>query len=199
MAGTITVGELLSDPSSNNKITIGTGTTLDLVSGAGSVSMPAGSLTGALPALDGSALTGAGKVLQVVQVVYSTASQTGSSYLVDTGLSASITPSSTSSKILVMVAQPLAISSATDTARDVTFNIVRGGTEIIKGTAEIDLPGTSSFMKIAAANCLNYLDSPNTTVSATYKTQFRVNSGTSDVYANQHGGSSTITLMEIGA
>jgi hypothetical protein len=41
MAGTITVGELLSDPSSSNKITIGTGTTLDLVSGAGSVIHPA--------------------------------------------------------------------------------------------------------------------------------------------------------------
>jgi hypothetical protein len=40
MAGTITVGELLSDPSSSNKITIGTGTTLDLVSGAGSVIHP---------------------------------------------------------------------------------------------------------------------------------------------------------------
>jgi hypothetical protein len=58
MAGTITVGELLSDPTSSNKITIGTGTTLDLVSGAGSVSMPSASLTGALPALDGANLTG---------------------------------------------------------------------------------------------------------------------------------------------
>ncbi len=62
MAGTITVGELLSDPSSNNKITIGTGTTLDLVSGAGSVTLPpeataAASLTGALPAISGAALT----------------------------------------------------------------------------------------------------------------------------------------------
>jgi hypothetical protein len=62
MAGTITVGELLSDPTSNNKITIGSGTTLDLVNGAGSV------------LIDRSSVSGAGKVLQVVDITDATAS-----------------------------------------------------------------------------------------------------------------------------
>jgi hypothetical protein len=59
MAGTITVGELLSDATSSNKITIGSGTTLDLASGsAGTITLDAADLTGALPAISGANLTG---------------------------------------------------------------------------------------------------------------------------------------------
>jgi len=139
----------------------------------------------------------AGSVLQVVSVTYSTAVQTGSDSFTDTGLSASITPSSASSKILVIVGQPLSISVDTTSYRDIAFNIVRGSTEIIKGYGWIKSPSSSSHKRISAANCLNYLDSPSTTSSTTYKTQFKVNAGSCDVYANQDGGSSTITLMEI--
>ena len=155
-----------------------------------------GMTTASLPTITTDKL-GTGAVLQVVQATYSTASQTGSGTFQDTGLTATITPSSTSSKILVLVNQPLSISSATDTARDIAFNIVRGSTSIIQGMAEIDNPGTSSFNKVPGYNGLIKLDSPSTTSATTYKTQFRVNAGSSDVYAQQHGGSSTLTLMEI--
>jgi hypothetical protein len=87
MAGTITVGELLSDPTSGNKITIGSGTTLDLVNGAGSVTLPE---------------TASGKVLQVVSGV------TDHSSWVNTLSSSSVlhahtfTPLSATSNILIM-------------------------------------------------------------------------------------------------
>jgi hypothetical protein len=89
MAGTITVGELLSDPTSNNKITVGSGTTLDLVNGAGSVTLPA-----------------LGKVLQVVSFLTSVQ---GSQTLVSTAdnvinsISKAITPKGANSKFLVQV------------------------------------------------------------------------------------------------
>ena len=81
-------------------------------------SIASSKLTGALPALDGSALTGVGKVLQVVMGTTNTAASTGSATYTDTGLSATITPSATSSKVLAMVNQPLTVSSATSAARD---------------------------------------------------------------------------------
>jgi hypothetical protein len=50
---------------------------------------------------------------------------------------------------------------------------------------------------------IQYLDSPNTTSSTTYKTTFANSAGTGTVYLQSNGGSanvmSTITLLEIGA
>ena len=150
----------------------------------------------ALPALDGSALTGVGKVLQVVMGTTATSAQTGSATYTDTGLSATITPSATSSKVLAMVNQPLTVSSATAAARDAGFRLVRGSTDLIQGMAEIDIDANNLF-KMPAYNAQMYLDSPNTTSATTYKTTFRVNAGTSDIYAQQHGATSSIILMEI--
>ena len=61
-------------------------------------------LEGTLPAVSGANLTGisAGKVLQVVTGTSSTQTNVTSSTYADTGISASITPSSTSNKVLVM-------------------------------------------------------------------------------------------------
>lgn len=137
-----------------------------------------------------------GSVLQVVQAVYATASQTGANVYNDTGLSASITPSSTSSKVLVMVNQPLSIKTDTADPRDIGFTIVRNSTLLTDGFGQVDTD-TSSRIESSSGNYLIYLDSPNTTSSTTYKTQFKVNNGSCDVYAQQHGTESTITLMEI--
>ena len=158
----------------------------------------ASKLSGALPALDGSALTGvsAGKVLQVVMGTTNTAAQTGGATYADTGLSATITPSATSSKVLAMVNQPLTIASSTAAGRDGGFRLVRGSTDLIQGMAEIDTDN-GNFFKMPAYNAQVYLDSPNTTSATTYKTTFRVNSGSCDIYAQQHGATSSIILMEI--
>ena len=137
-----------------------------------------------------------GSVLQVVENVYSTASQTGSGSMTDTGLTATITPSSTSSKILVMVNQPLTVSTDTSVSRDIAFSICRGSTEITAGTGDAKAD-SGTHQKFPAYNSLKKLDSPNTTSAVTYKTRFKVNAGSCDVYAQQHGGSSTMILMEI--
>tara|TARA_R100001086_G_C11770293_1_gene240681 strand:- start:330 stop:848 length:519 start_codon:yes stop_codon:yes gene_type:complete len=136
----------------------------------------------------------AGSIIQIVQNTYSTASQTGGSDA-DTGLDATITPQFSSSKILIMVNQPLTVSQDTNSARDVKFEIYRGSsTSLISGMAEIS---NQTGGKIAAYNAQVFLDSPNTTSATTYKTKFGVNAGSSDVYAQQHGTSSNMILMEI--
>ena len=172
---TLTVKELAAPTGFDLKIA--SGETLDLKS-QGTVTMPAGS------------------VLQVVESVYSTASQTGSGTFQDTGLTGTITPSSTSSKILVRVYQPMAGTTDTSAGRDVSYNLLRGSTEIAKGAHDITSDSGTNQRK-PITNALQKLDSPNTTSAVTYKTQFKVSAGSSDVYAQQHGSSATMILMEI--
>ena len=148
---------------------------------------------------------GGGKVLQVVSTTYATATTIASTTLTDTGLSLAITPTSATSKILVIVSQSC-YSERDTTAAYLGVKLLRGATAIY------DLSGTNAkgFGLIAVGATLtalsgtlafSYLDSPSTTSATTYKTQGRVestaNNGTS-VFQNQ-SMTSSITLMEIGA
>ncbi len=143
-----------------------------------------------------------GAVLQVVQTVKTDSFSTSSGSFVDiTGLSAAITPLSTSSKILVDVRIGGYECSA---AVVIMFNILRGSTTLSTGTAG---EGTACTMGITIdtdrgenAGML-LLDSPSTTSATTYKVQMAViNAGTTAII-NERTGSystiSTITLTEI--
>jgi len=154
-----------------------------------------------LPAHTGTILTNktAGTVLQVVQGTYSTISTIASSTLADTGLSASITPSATSSKILV-IAHMCGVynGSANGYAR---FVIDRSGISITNfGTAT----GYSSAGASGGDASTTYLDSPSSASSLTYKIRWnREGSGTLTLNNTSASaptaGTSTITLMEIAA
>ena len=163
----------------NNDIAMASGKTL-----------PAASLTGSLPAGMG------GKVLQVIYGTTNTAAQTGAQTYADTGLSASITPSATSSKVLILVGQPLDFSTDTGSAREIYWNIVRGSTQLIVASATQNMH-SGDHMRLGGGNFLNFLDSPNTTSATTYKTQMKVSAGSCDVYAQANSTNSTIILMEI--
>ena len=141
---------------------------------------------------------GAGKILQVVQTVKSNIFTTASSSFVDvTGLSASITPSSSSNKILCVVNIGIGSDSA---GADNLVRVVRGSTKIVPNDTLVRTDSTSI--------CINWnislLDSPATTSSTTYKVQIlseststvKVNSRNSEVAID---GISTITLMEVAA
>ena len=143
-------------------------------------------------------VAGAGKVLQVVQTDTNTNTTTTSTSYVDTALTASITPTSATSKILVMVAPLLYISrnGASMIFGDCYFNILRGATQLHAGRMSINFNNTTwaDFMQKSS---LIYLDSPSTTSSTTYKMQIRTGAGV-QVQSNVGGsGNSTITLMEI--
>lgn len=149
-----------------------------------------------------------GKVLQVVSVAKTDTFSTSSTSFVDvTGLTASITPSSTSSKILVSATISIGGTSATTPAA----TLARGGTPILLGDVASTRTRVGSSVGGTADTGLyniglNYVDSPATTASTTYSVQLRASS--SSAYINRanddadsssrYRGASTITLMEIG-
>jgi len=144
-----------------------------------------------------------GSVLQVVSATNSTqTSITGTSFA-DTSLTASITPTSSSSKILVLVYQPYRFTDAADGAGII---ILRNSTALTTSTTDptgpyqLYLDVAADFYGIFSAS---YLDSPATTSSTVYKTQSRPYLSAGSVVLQLNGNNannmSTITLMEIAA
>jgi len=139
----------------------------------------------------------AGTVLQVVSATYSTEVSSTTSTLIDTGVSASITPTSATSKIYIMVTHPQNFKSATTGSESIRFRILRNSTSIFSATEYLGYTG--SVMQSYFAAAFNYLDSPATTSATTYKTQFCNNFGSPNgtVSVQSANTTSTITLMEI--
>jgi hypothetical protein len=143
-----------------------------------------------------------GKVLQVVHGIYGSATNTTSSSYVDTNLSASITPSSTSNKIFIVASLSIGMYPS-GVASYPKFIAVRNSTlltETEKLIMNRDDASRPNYQYGSVVN-LNYLDSPSLTSSITYKIQFRndVSSG-GTLYVNPAGGDyANLTLMEISA
>lgn len=150
----------------------------------------------------------AGSVLQVVQtVVVGSVSQAVSNqatYHDISGMSVSITPISTSSKILVTYNVR---KSNTSAEQNDCIRLVRGSTNIAISTAGDTVNGTG-FMRDATSSTpkiypesFTFLDSPATTSSTTYKLQWSGSNGT--LYLNRRGQDndfgtvSAITVTEI--
>ena len=138
-----------------------------------------------------------GHVLQVVHNISTGQVNSGSSSYANTGLTATITPKHSDSKVLVIVGQPMSFSTATTSAREGYWNICRGTTQLIEGGSSFDLTENNTFQITAFGNNLTYLDSPATTAATTYKTQMKVSAGTSDIYVGYGNTSGTMILMEI--
>jgi hypothetical protein len=160
---------------------------------------------------DSSASTGlkwgsGGKILQVVSVFKAdTFSMTGATYTDVTGLSASITPQSSTSKI-ICIGQ---INSSTNTGEFVFGQLVRDATVIGNGTGGSSVNAiTSTYIATNLAmqtTPIFFVDSPATTSATTYKMQIKSGSAGVVVYINRRavdtavGGSSSLILMEVSA
>jgi hypothetical protein len=131
----------------------------------------------------------------VLQVVYgstgSSTSATTSTY-VDTALTASITPTSSTSKILVTAYCGMVVKTANDL--QMNFQILRGSTGIFLGAALNNNAAAAS----ASNPTFVVLDSPATTSSTTYKVQIADRDNVGSVSFNVNG-TATMTLMEISA
>ena len=137
----------------------------------------------------------AGTTLQVVIGRKNTATTTASGTLIDTGLEATITPSSASSNILVLVNMASVWKNSANTS--VYFSLLRGATEISKmGAGYIAYTSNTGTNGVGSA-CALELDSPNTTLATTYKVQFKSETGTSQVGFSGSNTESSIVLMEI--
>ena len=176
------------------------GSTLTL-GGAGTTVQPHASAT----------VSGFGKVLQVVQTYKTDTSSTTSTSFTDvSGFSANITPASTSNKILVLVTIG---GQGNGGLSQMYFRLDRNGSVVGVGDAagsRKQISGASIYStdnNTMGSTAFNYLDSPSTTSSLTYKIQFSADAGT--VYVNRSNtdtdltsrgrGTSSITLMEIEA
>lgn len=158
----------------------------------------ASDVTITVPAVTGTMLTNktAGTVLQVVQATYSTQVSSTSASWVTTGLTASITPSSSSNKILAIATVPARNNSGSN---GVEFTIFRGttsGTNL--GSSSEGFGNFAATGDLYSPITMQYLDSPSTTSSQTYTVAIYVRSGTTG-YAQNGNGPSVLTLMEIAA
>ena len=181
-------------------------------SGAITIAAPAvaGTNTLTLPAATGTILTTAssgqvipraampaGSILQVVSATTTTYVTANSTTYVDTTLTASITPTTSTSKILVMINQGFGVSGSGNVGN---IKLVRNSTDVQTYGFGIFYTGASDIYGYSSNT---YLDSPATTSAVTYKTQFNRTggSGTTRVQYSDGNGSqvSTITLMEVAA
>jgi hypothetical protein len=162
----------------------------------------AGSTVLTLPAVTGTVLTTtspkAGNVIQVVSATYSTETTNSTTTYADTGLSASITPTSSSSKILVLVTIAGCQKSSGSSSNGLDLKLLRGSTDLITFTRYGGWTGTALNLTFGN-NSTEYLDSPATTSSTTYKVQFRNETGSALVKVQDTSSTSTMVLLEIAA
>ena len=134
----------------------------------------------------------AGQVIQVLSATDSTErSTTSTSYVTASNtMSVTITPSSTSNKILILISS----SVGNLNAYDVYSTVYRGATNLGGADGFMFSSGTGVSANINS-NSFNYLDSPSTTSATTYQFYWKTNSGTATM--NRAGATGVITVMEI--
>ena len=147
-----------------------------------------------------------GKILQVVYGSTTTPTSVVSTSFTDSTLSASITPSSATSKVLVFTNLATAMSRS-NTEIGFAQQLVRASTNVLtpdgsnkKGSGLVAVAG-AALVIMHNRTSLMYLDEPNTTSATTYKIQIACSS-TADggnVEAQTNSATSNIILMEVGA
>jgi len=137
-----------------------------------------------------------GKLLQVVYASTTTQTTNSTTTYADTTLTATITPTLATSKVLVLIEQNGLMRNTTS---ELFLKLLRGATDLITFMNNGLNVGTANVNATYGAGA-SYLDSPNTTSATTYKTQFKSsNAAGNAVNVQYQNPSSTITLMEIGA
>lgn len=155
--------------------------------------LPAAQTTGnVLTAAYMNDLRGAFRILQVVSATTSTSTSATIIAYVDTTLTVTITPQSTTSKIFVMVNQSLYVDTANN---ECNYRLLRGSTVLQTQKA----PAFNPSAAIVGQGVFMYLDSPATTSATTYKTQIAIAQGAGTVYANINSNPANITVFEISA
>jgi hypothetical protein len=143
-------------------------------------------------------LRGAFRVLQVVSFSSLTEVSTTSTSYVTTGLTATITPSSTSSKIFIMASTGARLSGNANLGSFTLFRGTVAGTNLGNasvGFGYIHCGGGELFEHVA----ISYLDSPATVSAQVYTMGMNVGAATVSVQAQRGPSQGTITLMEISA
>ena len=184
-----TLGDLAySSATANTNTRLGVGSTGQVLTVTGGVPVWAAPAAG-------------GKVLQVVQGTLTSIFTTSSATFVDSGLTVTITPSSATSKVMVMVSIPQAYTSRTGAGGNnfASTNLVRGATTLQVMTIGTYQYASSSNQSLFSPITSSYLDSPATTSATTYKVQAQIDLATSISLDARATYIASIVAMEIGA
>ena len=153
-------------------------------------------------------LPSSGKVLQVVHGYTNSSTTIATTTPTDTNITATITPSATTSKIAIFACVNVSMQAAQSGFNGGDLRLMRGATSITSwnGGDGRFLGGafTSSnmtFAQVWVTGSVVWLDSPSTTSATTYKLQGFVNStaASQSMTFQFSGATSSIILMEIGA
>jgi hypothetical protein len=134
------------------------------------------------------------KVIQIVNATYNTEKAINTITNTATDLTATITPTLSTSKILVMITQYIVFVPGSDN-QGVRWFLYKNGANILQLTNGL----SAGVGRESLYGAFNYLDSPATTSATTYATFGRVVATTGTAYFNADNTVSTITLIEIGA
>jgi len=135
-----------------------------------------------------------GKILQAVQATQNTSFTTTSTTYVSTGLSLSITPSSTSSRIL-LITSFLVEANATGVGYYTIFR--NGTTNLCTGTVNYFANYIFQSSQTGDTLAFNYIDSPSTTSATTYVIYMRVSFASSSHTFNAGPGLAVLNAFEI--
>ena len=135
-----------------------------------------------------------GKTLQVVSAIRATEIATNSQSYQTTNCTASITPSASSSKVLVMITGSGREDAAGNTAK---YTIFRDSTALGSNTANGFSEQSSDADLIKAPYSMIFLDSPSSTSSVAYTLFMKNQNGSGSCKACHNNTNTTVTLMEI--
>jgi len=127
------------------------------------------------PSFPNGAVLPAGSVLQVVQATTNTATTSTSTSFTDTALTASITPSSASNKIVILTQGNIHLTN-NQYNTFALLNLLRGSTQLmINGFSSDDAVGSGTGPTTCGSAVLNWVDTTHASTSAlTYKVQVKI-------------------------
>jgi hypothetical protein len=139
----------------------------------------------------------AGSVLQVITGSTSTQVTNSTSTYTDTGLTATITPTSATSKILILTNIQGLFKSSDNNSNRLSLRLFRGATALDTADGVLFTSGTNLYLRTTYGH--SYFDAPSTTSATTYKWQFNntENVASVAVQKDSNSGTSQIILMEI--
>jgi len=135
-----------------------------------------------------------GKVLQIVNATTTSETSTTSTSYVNTNLTASITPSATSSKIYISLSGVVDDDQATNNPQ---ISLFRDSTDLFSSTVSGFAAVYSSSGRQASSVSLAHVDSPSTTSSTTYTVKIKQPGGSNTVKFCAISTTASIVLMEV--
>lgn len=135
-----------------------------------------------------------GKVVQIVSATTSTGVASSSATYADTGLTATITPTSANNKVLVLASQSGVTKSTSNTGCGI--RLFRGASLIHQMEVTATSTGTTADNFVGSVT-IAAIDVPATVSAMVYKTTFNSSAGTGSVTVQSNSATSSLVLMEV--